>query len=66
MKRKHAGAQTRKHGCERCGMHKSIVLPFTRKTGSKYVLCEPCARATGRVDPRDPLAFGEFGDGGAK
>lgn len=45
MKRKHAGAQSRKHGCCRCGKHKSRVLTLRQKTGKLYSICEPCQRA---------------------
>lgn len=47
VKRKHAGAQSRKHGCCRCGKHKSKVLTLRQKTGKLYSICEPCMKASG-------------------
>lgn len=44
MKRKHFGAQSRKHGCCRCHEHKSRVTVYVKKTGAKYALCDHCAR----------------------
>ena len=50
MKRKHAGAESRKHGCSRCHKHKSVIFTFTKKTGARYALCADCVKATGRVE----------------
>lgn len=49
MKRKHAGAKSRKHGCHRCGAHKSVMLTLARKSGRLYALCMCCAKSVGKV-----------------
>lgn len=46
-KRIHIGAKSKKHNCVRCGHHRSQVRVFTRKTGSKYTMCRPCAVSAG-------------------
>lgn len=50
-KRLHAGAKSKKHECSRCHMHKSIVIEFRRKTGSKFSLCKSCVRSVGKSLP---------------
>lgn len=47
MKRKHAGAETRKHGCARCRKHKSKIRIYQTKIGRKYSLCDDCAKVRG-------------------
>ena len=49
MKRVHAGAKSKKHGCSRCRDHVSKITTFKRKTGRLYCLCDKCIKA---VDPR--------------
>ncbi len=61
MKRLHAGAKSRKHGCARCGSHKRQVTEFRKKSGRRYTLCAPCAASLGEERGR-AVARGWGGD----